>query len=320
MSSFVPSACLHVKQQSQALGQGVRIEDSASTNAYEGYFSTSNNFLFVFANTPRTAWAINYNGGMQVNVADPGHFGFTVKQLADTLGYGLKLLSNANHYFQWTVTGTASMQMDYDGSAKWYIDGSNGALGIGVNPGNANILDIVQTVNNNGGGIRLRETPVGTGFYTDLYKQATTHKFLIQNNAGGDYIAIGNDTTVNNAVLYVNGPLYTAGNIYMSGTLVATSDKTRKKNIKNLAGALSKVTALQGVSFNWKSKEQSPDRQVGLIAQDVEPVLPELVVKANDLEGDHLALNYMGMIPYLVEAVKELAAEVKSLKAKLGES
>lgn len=92
------------------------------------------------------------------------------------------------------------------------------------------------------------------------------------------------------------------------------SSRTLKTNIEKIGGALELVDKLEGVRYNWKS---NPDgkTQIGMIAEDVEEVLPELVTDGSVLAPK--AVNYAQMVAVLVEAVKELKAEVKELREKL---
>ena len=84
------------------------------------------------------------------------------------------------------------------------------------------------------------------------------------------------------------------------------SDINFKENVTTVDGALDKVSELRGVSFNWK---ESGEPSYGVIAQELENVLPELV------HGDDpKRVNYNGIIGVLIEAIKELRAEVEELK------
>ena len=113
-----------------------------------------------------------------------------------------------------------------------------------------------------------------------------------------------------------------SGQFHANGDLIAfsasvSSDKKLKENIQNLEGSLDKTLKLKGVKFNWKDKTR-PNDQLGFIAQEVEEVLPELVSEVDSL-GDktgetHKVVNYQGVIPVLVEAIKELKAEIEELK------
>jgi len=92
-----------------------------------------------------------------------------------------------------------------------------------------------------------------------------------------------------------------------------TSDQRLKKEIQPLEQSLAKITDLEGVNFKWneKSNRDTLDQKVGFIAQQVEEVLPELVSEGED---GYKRVNYIEVIPYLVEAIKELKQENEKLK------
>jgi hypothetical protein len=101
------------------------------------------------------------------------------------------------------------------------------------------------------------------------------------------------------------------GNINSSGIVTAQdfdalSDQNYKENITTVNNALLKVEQLRGVKFDWK---ESGTPSYGVIAQELEQVLPELV-HGNDPK----TVNYNGIIGVLIEAIKELKAEVEELK------
>lgn len=102
-----------------------------------------------------------------------------------------------------------------------------------------------------------------------------------------------------------------SGNSTVAGTVTATdfvasSDKSKKKSI--VTAPLGTVEQLRGVEFEWKD---SGEMASGVIAQEVEKVLPHLVHK--DDKGD-LAVSYMGLIGYLIEEVKDLRREIEEMK------
>ena len=100
-------------------------------------------------------------------------------------------------------------------------------------------------------------------------------------------------------------PAYTldvVGDIYASGDLVAFSDERKKTNIETIPNALEKVLQLRGVTFD---KIDGDDRRhAGVIAQEVEKVLPEVVY--TDKDGMK-SVAYGNVIGLLIEAIKELA-------------
>ena len=109
--------------------------------------------------------------------------------------------------------------------------------------------------------------------------------------------------------------VYTTGNATLAGTLTQSSDSRLKNNVTNIGSALENVVKLRGVTFNWDlTKQPSADKklQYGFIAQEVEKVFPELVT--TDSKG-FKTLNYIGVIPVLTEAVKELKQENDELKS-----
>lgn len=134
----------------------------------------------------------------------------------------------------------------------------------------------------------------------------------------GDYIGFSNNTQID---FYINASnefrFTSAGTFHADGDVVAystttASDERLKDNISVVDDALSKVCALNGVTFKWKKDGTD---SAGVIAQEVMNVLPQAVKEVNDLkEGSHLAVNYGALTSILIEAIKELSAEVEALK------
>jgi hypothetical protein len=92
------------------------------------------------------------------------------------------------------------------------------------------------------------------------------------------------------------------------------SDERLKKDIHPLADSLSKVLKLQGVSFEWKDGKGPAGTQIGFIAQQVEPVVPEVVTTGED---GYKGVDYAKMTALLVEAVKEQQKQIDDLKAQI---
>lgn len=101
------------------------------------------------------------------------------------------------------------------------------------------------------------------------------------------------------------------GNATLTGTLTQLSDRRLKKDFSSLSNSLSDVYQLNGYHYKWIEASRSQDLQTGLIAQEVQKIFPELV--QTDEKG-FLSVNYIGLIPHLIEAVKELRNENKDLK------
>ena len=109
----------------------------------------------------------------------------------------------------------------------------------------------------------------------------------------------------------------TANTIRCTGDIVAyySSDKQFKDNIVTLDGALDKVKAIRGVRFDWNDKQDVYEgHDIGVVAQEVEAVLPELVHERE--HNNSKAVDYVKLTAVLIEAVKELSAKVDALENK----
>lgn len=94
------------------------------------------------------------------------------------------------------------------------------------------------------------------------------------------------------------------------GTLTTnTSDERLKTNIETLTGALGKVKQLRGVKYNW-TEEPNGDVRIGLIAQEVNSVVPELTFVNKNTEEQYMGVHYDNVVALLIEAVKELSSGV----------
>jgi len=129
-------------------------------------------------------------------------------------------------------------------------------------------------------------------------------------------------TTANTAnTLVVRSPSgdFDAGTInasYLNATFTvtaadfnSTSDLDLKTNVNTVENALETVNSLRGVSFDWKSNGK---KSYGVIAQELEEILPDLVATQQNK-----SVNYNGLVGVLIQAVKELSAEVEELKKKV---
>jgi hypothetical protein len=107
--------------------------------------------------------------------------------------------------------------------------------------------------------------------------------------------------------------VFKSGNATLAGTLTQSSDKRLKTNIQPIKNALSNIMQLGGYNYNWiDTKQRGEDLQLGVIAQEVQALYPELV--REDSQGN-LSVNYSGLVPVLIEATKEQQAEIEALKA-----
>ena len=102
------------------------------------------------------------------------------------------------------------------------------------------------------------------------------------------------------------------GSATLSGDLTVNSDMRLKSNIMTLGSTLSKLLLIDGKSYTMKSNEAI--EKIGLLAQEVQKAFPELVKQSSDKDGT-LSVNYQGMIPVLINAIKEQQQQIDELKA-----
>jgi hypothetical protein len=116
--------------------------------------------------------------------------------------------------------------------------------------------------------------------------------------------------------VYISAPssgttLYVYGDIYATGTITQGSDARLKTNIHTINSALDKVSAIRGVSF---TRTDTGKRDIGVIAQEVAEVIPEVV---HEVEDGNLGVAYGSMVGILIEALKELRNEVEAIRTEV---
>ena len=134
-----------------------------------------------------------------------------------------------------------------------------------------------------------------------------------------------NDTYT--GTLTVTGDINQTGTLTVTGLIRATgniitnysaSDVALKDNLQTIDNALDKVSQISGYTFNYIDKPE--ERVSGIIAQEIEQVLPEVVFEHERNNGTYKAVRYDGVIPLLLEAIKELKDKVNDLENRLESS
>jgi hypothetical protein len=180
-----------------------------------------------------------------------------------------------------------------------------GALASGGKAADSNLLDGIDSSafvrNNNGAQSIAGNLTVGSGTNSYIYMVDSDHgNRSIHNNSN----QIGFLTQAGGWGSYCDD----SGNWTAVGNVTAYSDERLKSNIQTIENAVDTVKALRGVTF-----EKDGKASLGVIAQEVQKVLPELVH-----EGDeYLSVAYGNMVGVLIEAIKEQQAQIDELKAKL---
>jgi trimeric autotransporter adhesin len=106
---------------------------------------------------------------------------------------------------------------------------------------------------------------------------------------------------------YIQG----TGNAWLAGTLTQASDARLKKNIKILSPTLNNLSQLHGYTYDWINEQKDNEQQIGLLAQEVQKIYPQLVKQNSSGE---LSVNYSGLVPVLLEGIKEQQKQIDELK------
>ncbi|PWI29851.1 hypothetical protein DI383_08840 [Flavobacteriaceae bacterium LYZ1037] len=135
------------------------------------------------------------------------------------------------------------------------------------------------------------------------------------NHAGG-FVLLGETSGMNlvmdtNEIMVRNNgvaaPLYLqndGGSVHVGGAVVHSSDRRLKCDIETLPYGLNEVLQLAPKQYYWKNRGEQSHKSLGLIAQEVQPIMSELVHTAND-ENNTLSVNYTELIPVLINAIQE---------------
>jgi hypothetical protein len=196
---------------------------------------------------------------------------------------------------------------------------ATGAPGIAGQSGNGiSILasnGFSAATNSNGGNIVIT---AGNGAFTSGVNGSITLSATGSAGGGGANIVAAFGTNASATFKVKSGAtdkltLDTSGNLTATGDVSAYSDARLKTNVEVIDGALGKVLAVRGVTFN-KTDDEKNERHTGVIAQELQKVLPEAV--REDKDG-MLTVAYGNTVGLLIEAIKELNAKVETLSAEL---
>jgi hypothetical protein len=284
------------------------------------------NYVAKFTSSSAIGNSIIYDNGTNVGVGNTGNASRTleVTQLSSySAGIRIAGASGSGAKIQF-IADAASSQPDIGPSSAspndliFGVGGSerlrilsDGKVGIGITPavkfevsgsnneklvtfrGPNGILQIYPYFSTYGGAIIQSLNSAGdTKVPLRIEASFTTITGTMSVNTGSD----------NGYTVYVNGTIYATSNI------TANSDLTLKKNLAIIENPTDKLMQLNGYSYQWKSDDS---HQYGVIAQEVEKILPYAVSTGNNgIKG----VSYNQIIPVLIEAVKEQKAKIENLE------
>ena len=215
-----------------------------------------------------------------------------------------------------------------------------------ANSGGKASTDIVATANNGSETEGYIDLGINSSNYSNgasgilnganrAYLYATGQDFYIGNGSGGKDLVFFTNATVGTAgpngterMRLTSAGLLPGGNgvhtlgtssnrwsvVYAVNGTVQTSDARLKTNIATLRYGLREVMEMHPVSYNWKENPLS-DNKIGLLAQDVRKIVPEIVV--GDEATENIGMNYAELVPVLINAIKEQQQQIEDLKKKV---
>jgi len=206
----------------------------------------------------------------------------------------------------------------------------NGNVGIGTTNPQAKLdisnstNDVLERINigssgGNSAWLRLTETNFCGGF---LRYDNATNNFHIgvhdvnDTDVANDIVAITVDRGSGNVGIGDTTPdvaLDVIGDINYTGTITDVSDERLKENIEVITDSIEKLKYIKGIYFNMIGSDK---RELGVIAQNVQKVLPEAVSVINEEKG-YLGVSYTSLVPVLIEAIKELKEEYELLRKRV---
>jgi len=256
------------------------------------------------------------NEGIQLRFGDP-----------DSNGVGLIEYGHGTDNLNFHTASSERMRIDGSGnvgigttspSAKLHIDTSGIALyatgkcGIGI----SSPLTALHAESTGNESLRSVRVSYNSSYYGEMVQRGAGGTMFRQygganfkwNSGGTDYMAL------------LTNNLHVLGSVNQNSS--SASDERLKNNVQTITGALDKVKALRGVTYTWNKGERKDQTDYGVIAQEVEKVIPEVVYDTilplldGDEETVYKTVDYSRLSSVLINAIKELEAKVTALEAK----
>ena len=156
----------------------------------------------------------------------------------------------------------------------------------------------------------LANSGVTAGTYTKITVDAKGRVTTGASIASADVTGALGFTPANKAGDSFTGSISVSGSITATGDITAYSDERLKMDVETITDALDRVRSLRGVTF---TRRDTGSRGIGLVAQELAPIVPEAVMAHDD---GLLSVAYGNLVGVLIEAVKELADKVERLEAR----
>jgi len=235
------------------------------------------------------------------------------KRTANGFEFGFRLSASAYKDTNYGDIGDKTVDLSYSNTKSTHEASADHYLATGVNTtasGSYSTAMGKNTTASDHGSFVI-------GQYNDALSEVTTGGFSGQYDTDNTAFVIGNgfvdennNTVIRSDAFKVgyNGDATIGNDLRVIGDVFISSDVRLKTNIVSLGSTLSKLLLIDGKSFTMKKNGK---QKIGVIAQDIQKVFPELVRKD---DNEMLAVNYQGLIPILINALKEQNAKISRLE------
>jgi hypothetical protein len=312
-ASGLASAAIGLGTTAKAVGSFATGSFNDNTDIPDPFSDTPLDRIFQVGNgngtTRSNALTVLRNGNIGVATTTPG-FAFSFGQ---ALGDKISLWSNSTNSYGFGIQSgllqihtdvpVADIAFGYGSSASFTermrVQG-NGKVGIGISAPNAPLA----FANTTGSKICLFESSPNSqygfaiqGAQLQVYSDNPAAKISFGYYMGGTYTE----------KMYLNN---STGHLFVN-SVDYPSDVRLKKDIAPLQNSLQRIIQLNGYTYRWKNQQADNRLQTGVLAQEVQQLFPELVTE--NKEGV-LAVNYSGLIPLMIESIKEQQRQIDELK------
>ncbi|MEO6454915.1 MAG: tail fiber domain-containing protein [Ginsengibacter sp.] len=298
-----------------------------------GYNETGSNKLFIANNGANADEALIY-----------GEFDNKILRLNGKVGIGASVPESLLH-LNTANTNSNTSQLIIEGNSNYgaptyaaiefrnnensFASGPAGRIKVSPSPLYTGTAMTFQTV---AGGPSFVDVMTLTDSKVGIGTTAPASKLTLDGGVGDAFTIInGGDTRIWNDVANGNVSFYASSGAGDNGAVFViksdgktfsfngtggsvSSDERLKQDIVPLQGSLQKIMQLNGYSYRFKSKSNNPQREIGVLAQEVKKVLPEAVYTNDD--GTY-SVSYNSLLPLLINAVKEQQTEIDAFKQKL---
>ena len=216
-------------------------------------------------------------------------------------------------------TGTVSSSAEGDAQGQIKLNGANvdiNLMGSGDSP-TFNNLTVSGDLTVTGTRTELQITQLNI---EDKLISVASGSTTSANADGGGFHISGSDVSMtwddsNDRLFFSTGSFF-SGSVEVSGDVTAfsTSDERLKDNVTPIGSAIDKINQIGGYEFDWNNSSEHSGHDVGVIAQEIEKVLPEVVV---DRDTGYKAVRYEKIVALLIQAIKEQQLQIDELKSKI---